>query len=98
MVLWRGEPWNDVSSKADGQAAYDPLDEYRLRQPWGPDDPLPPAAWQAIERAGVEVVRPRGRVMLDRALAFLGMVLLAAVVAGGFFFWAGVLGAWMRTH
>jgi len=67
------------------------------------DDGLPPIKapgrlYKVIGRTSVQRVRPEGVRLGERAVAFIGTVLLAVLVTGGMFFWVGVIQAWVRTR
>jgi len=62
---------------------------------WNDDRGPTDALYRAIGRSGVQRVRPpRGAHLgpaLERAIVFVGSVVLTAAIVGGVFFWIGVI-------
>lgn len=57
-----------------------------------------PRFYEAMRRAGVTRIKPARKPDWSALIGLVGLVLMAALVTGGVFFWLGAFAGWMNTR
>lgn len=93
MVMWTGKPWVDGP---DGPSDPPKGNRIVIPGPWAPADRE--RFYRTLGRTSPVRIKPARKPDWSALLGLVGLVIMAALVTGGVFFWLGAFAAWMNTR